>query len=156
MSTDVAIISGANFSGEPKKQGRVSLESDGDVMRGGIERHGVNYLSVEARLTEDVPVNGLRPAIVFISSLCIRRRPRPGVRSGSASRISRTKVGCSGVGGKVVFKPSHHDPLTELEIVELRGAIYMEGDVVARRSGSARSAKKFCRMRFRISMIRAL
>jgi len=36
----------------------VHLESDGDVMRGGIERHGVNYLSVEARLTEDIPVNG--------------------------------------------------------------------------------------------------
>src|ERR1700682_4119298 len=58
MSTDVAIIFGRELFGEPKKQGRVSLESDGDVMRGGIERHGVNYLSVEARLIEDVAVNG--------------------------------------------------------------------------------------------------
>jgi len=32
MSTDVAIIFGRELFGEPKKQGRVSLESDGDVM----------------------------------------------------------------------------------------------------------------------------
>jgi acetoacetate decarboxylase len=32
MSTDVAIIFGRELFGEPKKQGRVRLESDGDMM----------------------------------------------------------------------------------------------------------------------------
>ena len=44
----------------------------------------------------------------------------------------------------MIFKPSHHDPLTEIEIVELRGAIYMEGDVYAKakRIGTV-EAKRF-------------
>src|SRR5437870_13596501 len=38
MSTDVAIIFGRELFGEPKKQAKVRLESDGDVTRGTISR----------------------------------------------------------------------------------------------------------------------
>ena len=38
MSTDVAIIFGRELFGEPKKQARVKLHSDGNAMRGTIER----------------------------------------------------------------------------------------------------------------------
>ena len=40
MSTDVAIIFGRELFGEPKKQARVQLKSDGDVMRASVERFG--------------------------------------------------------------------------------------------------------------------
>jgi acetoacetate decarboxylase len=146
MSTDVAIIFGRELFGEPKKQGRVHLESDGDVMRGGIERHGVNYLSVEARLTEDVPVNGPATSdrfhFMFMHSADGRGLEFDPVIV-HAHFETKVRVLRRGA-GKVIFKPSHHDPLTELEIVELRGAIYMEGDVYAKakRIGTV-EAKKF-------------
>ena len=46
--------------------------------------------------------------------------------------------------GKVTFKPSHHDPLSDLKILELRSAVYSEGDVYAqaRRIGTM-DAKSF-------------
>ena len=146
MSTDVVIIFGRELFGEPKKQGRVSLESDGDVMRGGIERHGVNYLSVEARLVEDVPVSG--PALSdrfhfkFMHSADGRGLEFDPVivHAHFETKVRALKRGP----GKVVFKASHHDPITEIEIVELRGAIYMEGDVYAKakRVGTV-EAKRF-------------
>ena len=58
MSTDVAIIFGRELFGEPKKQGRVQLKSDGDVVRGTVERFGIPYMSLEGRFTENVPITG--------------------------------------------------------------------------------------------------
>src|SRR5262249_4403335 len=58
MSTDAAIIFGRELYGEPKKQARVQLRSDGDVMRASVERFGIEYMSLEARLIDEVPVRG--------------------------------------------------------------------------------------------------
>ena len=58
MSTDVAIIFGRELFGEPKKQGRVQLKSDVDVVRGTVERFGIPYIQLEGRFTENVPVTG--------------------------------------------------------------------------------------------------
>ncbi len=133
MSTDVAIIFGRELFGEPKKQGRVSLKSDGDVMRGVIERFGVDYLAVEARLTEDVPVTGLALGDRFHFKFlhCADGRGLEFdpiiVHAHFETKVRVMRRGA----GKVVFKPSHHDPLAELEILEFKGAMYMEGDVYA-------------------------
>ena len=49
--------------GEPKKLARVVLEMEGDRMRGSLTRHGVTVIEMEARLTQDRPVEpGLRPS----------------------------------------------------------------------------------------------
>jgi len=146
MSTDVAIIFGRELFGEPKKQGRVQLESDGDVVRGSVERHGIPYLSVEARLTEDVPISG--PALSdrfhfkFMHSADGRGLEFDPVivHAHFESKLRALKRG----EGKVIFKASHHDPLTELEILEFRGAVYMEGDIYAnaKRIGTV-DAKRF-------------
>jgi acetoacetate decarboxylase len=124
----------------------VRLESDGDVMRGAIERHGIDYLAVEARLVEDVPMSG--PAMSdrfhfkFMHSAdgCGLEFDPVIVHAHFETKLRALRRGA----GKVVFKPSHHDPITELEIVELRGAIYMEGDVYAkaRKIGTV-EAKRF-------------
>lgn len=58
MSTDVAIIFGRELYGEPKKQARVQLRSDGDIVRASVERFGIPYMALEARLTDDVPIPG--------------------------------------------------------------------------------------------------
>ena len=146
MSTDVAIIFGRELFGEPKKQGRVRLESDGDVVRGSVERHGIPFLSVEARLTDDEPING--PALSdrfhfkFMHSADGRGLEFDPVivHAHFETKLRVLKRG----EGKVIFKASHHDPLTELEILEFRGAVYMEGDIYAnaKRIGTV-DAKRF-------------
>jgi acetoacetate decarboxylase len=146
MSTDVAIIFGRELFGEPKKQGRVRLESDGDVMRGVVNRHGVDFLIVEARLTEELkisgPATGDRFHFKFMHSADGRGLEFDPiiVHAHFETTVHVAKRGQ----GKVIFKPSHHDPLTELEILEYRGATYSEGDVYAqaKRIGTV-AAKSF-------------
>lgn len=145
MSTDAAIIFGRELYGEPKKQARVQLKSEGDVVRASVERFGITYMSLEGRLTENLPIHGptytdrfhfkfmhaanaqgleFAPILVhvhFTQHVQVHRR-------GS---------------GKVIFKPSHHDPLSEIEVVELRGASYFEGNIhaEARRLATVEAAR---------------
>jgi acetoacetate decarboxylase len=134
MSTDVAIIFGRELYGEPKKQGVVRLETDGGVIRGTIERMGVPYLSVEARLTETVPVGGPsatdRFHFKFMHSAAGRGLEFDPilvhVHFTNTLRLIRRGE------GRVIFKRSHHDPLSEIEVVTPLGAIYTEGDFIAR------------------------
>lgn len=133
MSTDVAIIFGRELFGEPKKQGRVRLESDGDVVRGTIERFGVPYIQLEARMTENVPITG--PA--FSDRFHFKFMHAANGRGLEFDPIlvhahfrNELKVARRGQ-GRVIFKSTHHDPLGEIEIVELKGASYSEGDVYA-------------------------
>jgi acetoacetate decarboxylase len=145
MSTDVAIIFGRELFGEPKKQARVKLESDGDVTRGVVERFGIDYLTVEARLTEDLPITG--PALgdrfhfKFLHSADGRGLEFDPiiVHAHFETKLRVVRRGA----GKVVFKPSHHDPLAELEMLEFRGAVYSEGDTYARakRIGTVEAAR---------------
>jgi acetoacetate decarboxylase len=145
MSTDVAIIFGRELFGEPKKQARVSLTSDGDVMRGVVERFGIDYLTVEARLTEDVPITG--PALgdrfhfKFFHSADGRGLEFDPiiVHAHFETQLRVVRRGA----GRVIFKPSHHDPLAELEMLEFRGAVYSEGDTYARakRIGTVEAAR---------------
>ena len=98
MSTDVAIIFGRELYGEPKKQARVQLKSDGDVVRASVERFGTAYMSLEARLTENVPIDGPTYADRFHFKSYIRgQRPRGwnSTLSWSTHTSSRT-CGCIG------------------------------------------------------------
>jgi acetoacetate decarboxylase len=146
MSTDVAIIFGRELFGEPKKQARVRLESDGDVTRGIVERHGIPFFSVEARLTENLPVNGPAQSDRFHFKFMHAADGR-GLEFDPVivhAHFETTVRAMRRGEGKVIFKPSHHDPLSELEILEFRGAVYMEGDVYAnaKRVGTV-DAKRF-------------
>ncbi|MBV8139036.1 MAG: acetoacetate decarboxylase family protein [Deltaproteobacteria bacterium] len=146
MSTDVAIIFGRELFGEPKKQGKVRLESDGDVTRGVVERYGIPYLLVEARLTENLPIEGPATSDRFHFKFMHSADGRGLefdpiiVHAHFETQLRVVKRGP----GKAAFKPSHHDPLSDLEIVEFRGAVYSEGDVYAhaRRIGTV-DAKSF-------------
>jgi acetoacetate decarboxylase len=133
MSTDVAIIFGRELFGEPKKQARVRLESDGDVVRGTLERFGIQYIQLEARLTENVPINGPTRSGRFHFKFTHAANGR-GLEFDPivilAQFRNEAKVIRRGT-GKVTFKASHHDPLNEIEIVELRGASYLQGDIYA-------------------------
>ena len=133
MSTDVAIIFGRELFGEPKKLARLQLENDGDVVRATAERFGITYMSLEARLTNDVPIKGPTYADRFHFKI-MHAASGQGLEFDPilihAHFTQHVRVHRRGP-GKVVFKPSHHDPLGEIEVVKVRGATYFEGDIHA-------------------------
>ena len=133
MSTDMAIIFGRELFGEPKKQARVQLGSDGDVMRASVERFGIKYMSLEARLTDNVPIHGPTYADRFHFKF-MHAANGQGLEFDPilvhAHFTQHVRVHRRGP-GEVIFKPSRHDPLGEIEVVKMRGATYFEGDIHA-------------------------
>jgi acetoacetate decarboxylase len=145
MSTDVAIIFGRELYGEPKKQARVEFNSDGDVVRASVSRFGVPYMALEARLTDKVPIDGPTHADRFhfkfmhaANGAGLEFDPIL-VHAHFTQHVRTHRRGA----GKVIFRPSHHDPLAEIEVVELRGATYFEGDIhaEARRLATVEAAR---------------
>ena len=118
--------------GEPKKLAQVVLELEGDRMRGSLTRHGVTVIEMEAHLTQDRPVEpGLRPGTGGNFNFKFALKPDasgfewgPMLIRGSGG-IGETLVAKSGE-GTLQFADSPHDPLTDLEIVNVRGASYSE------------------------------
>jgi acetoacetate decarboxylase len=146
MSTDVAIIFGRELFGEPKKQGRVRLESDGDVVRGIVERFGIPYIQLEGRFTENVPISGPSFSDRFHFKFMHAANGR-GLEFDPiivhAHFRNEAKVMKRGQ-GKVTLKATPHDPLSEIEVVELKGANYIEGDIYAEAKAIGTvSAEKF-------------
>ncbi len=133
MSTDVAIIFGRELFGEPKKQGRVQLKSDGDVVRGTVERFGIPYIQLEGRFSENVPING--PTFTDRFHFKFMHAANGNglefdpiiVHAHFRNEFTVMKRGT----GKVTLKATPHDALPEIEIVELIGATYSEGDIFA-------------------------
>jgi acetoacetate decarboxylase len=134
MSTDVAIIFGRELFGEPKKQARVSLASVGPEVRGTVERRGVPYIIVEATVNERVTIDGPAQSDRFHFKFMHAADGR-GLEFDPiivhAHFDTKVRVIRRGA-GRVILKPSHHDPISQIEIVEYRGAVYMEGDVYAK------------------------
>ena len=132
MSTDVALIFGRELFGEPKKQARVSLMLDGDTARGSVERYGVEYMSLEAKLSESES-----PQSAFVQRFHFKFMHAANGRGLEFDPILvmaefRTDFRVLRRGsGKVTFRPSRHDPVSEIEILEMREASYGEGDLYA-------------------------
>jgi acetoacetate decarboxylase len=134
MTTDVAIIFGRELFGEPKKQARVSLETKGSEVRGTVERRGVPYIVVEANVPETLAVTGPAQSDRFHFKFMHAADGRGLefdpiiVHAHFDTKLRTLRRGT----GKVILKASHHDPISQIEIVEYRGATYSEGDVYAK------------------------
>lgn len=134
MTTDVAIIFGRELFGEPKKQARVSLGNFGAEIRATIERRGVPYIAIEAALTERLQAQGPATSDRFHFKFMHAADGR-GLEFDPiivhAHFETKVRVLRRGT-GKVMLRQSHHDPLSQIEILEYRDATYMEGDIYAK------------------------
>lgn len=133
MTTDDAIIFGRELFGEPKKQARVEFKSDGDVIRASVERFGIHFMSLEARLTENVPIKGPIYADRFHFKF-MHAANGHGLEFDPIlvhAHFKQTMQVLRRGQGKVIFRPSHQDPVSEIEVVKLCGATYFEGDMYA-------------------------
>lgn len=133
MNTDAALLFGRDLFGEPKKLGRSALERDGSHVHGWVERGGVRLIEVNAELTTD-----LGPAQVERARFNVKATPSAngaGLEDDPVLTVADFKLDLSSVlegDGGVTLRGTVHDPLDELEIVSVRRATYVEGDMDTR------------------------
>ena len=139
MTTDHAIIVGRELFGEPKKQCTTGLSRGGERMSGWVERHGTRLIEIEASLSND-----LGPTETSGANFNIKAWPSctgVGLEDDAIITlaefdlelsVNREGSGTVRLGGTV------HDPLDEIDIVSVRRATYLEGDLRARARPLAR------------------
>jgi acetoacetate decarboxylase len=132
MDTDHAIIFGRDLFGEPKKQAATYLHRRDDLMHGYVERLGVRIIEIKAELPKD-----LGPAEVSGANFNVKALPACtgiGLEDDPVLTIAefdnRLSVRREGT-GELALRSTVHDPLSDLEIREIRGAGYIEGDLLS-------------------------
>jgi acetoacetate decarboxylase len=128
MNSDQAIIFGRDLFGEPKKQSVNSLHRSGNRMSGWVERGGVRLIELEADLTDD-----LGPAEGRGSNFNFKAQPAAdgsGLEDDAVLTVADFDLSLTtsreGV-GSVRLRGTVHDPLNEIQVVDVRRATYIEG-----------------------------
>ncbi len=145
MSTDRAIIFGRELFGEPKKQARVELSRSGCRMRGRIERYGIPVLEIDATLEGESPAGESESNAFhykFLPASDGRGLEFDPILVQATFRSVLTRI----EHGRATLRLGHtaHDPYAEVEILQIRGVTYSEGDIYA----SARSIATVSRETF--------
>ena len=132
MSTDAAIIFGRELFGEPKKQATTMLERKGNRLRGKCVRYGRPIISIDA--TMDSRENVTQGGFVNFHYKFLPSADGLGLQWDPALVMAtfETTVTLSEKGrARLVLGNTIHDPLGDIEIVEIVGASYVEGDIVS-------------------------
>jgi acetoacetate decarboxylase len=130
MSTDAAIVFGRELFGEPKKQATTTLERKGNTLRGSCVRYGQPIISIEA--TMDRKEKSSEGGFVNFHYKFLPKSDGQGLEWDPVLVMAsfRVQLSSSEKGkGKLTLGNTIHDPLNEIEIVELLDASYNEGDI---------------------------
>jgi acetoacetate decarboxylase len=143
MDSDRATIYGRDLYGEPKKLARSALHRSASRVTGHVERDGVRLLDLAGELEYD-----LGPSETERRGFNVKARPaadgsgleEDAIVTSVVNRDTR-RVHLTGPGA-VRLTGTAHDPVDELEVVEVLGASYVEGDAAAtnRRVGTIPAA----------------
>jgi acetoacetate decarboxylase len=141
VTDDMALIGGREVFGYPKKMAMISLERRKENVKGTTERHGIQFLEVEAKMTgkfndenfqammtEEMASN---PDAVVYNFKYFPSPERDGfdynprlIREVVTRKNDIMEMGEA----KITLTPSVHDPWSEVEIVRELGAIYTKGN----------------------------
>ena len=132
MDRDQPIIYGRELFGEPKKQATSRLHKSGTHMNARIDRYGAALIELEVELGEDegpstgAGINFNYKAIPATHGIGLEwDAALTCARFESIVRVHRAGRGLVRLGHGV------HDPLDEIPVVEVTGARYVEGDLLA-------------------------
>lgn len=133
MSTDAAIIYGREVLGEPKKHGETDIRRRGNRMSGWLAKDGVRLIEIEADLHTD-----LGPDQVTGANFNYKALPATdgnGLEHDAVLTLAEFDVDLwvnrEGT-GSLTLNGTPHDPFDEIEIVSVKRATYVEGDLIAR------------------------
>lgn len=133
MSTDTAVIYGRELYAEPKKLAAVTVEREGNRARATVSRHGVTYITLEADLSEPLAdgeseVNNFYFKYTIAADgggldhdpllVCVTTR----------STVRNALRGS----GAIRFAESVHDPVADIPVRRVLGAVWSEGATFTR------------------------
>jgi acetoacetate decarboxylase len=141
VTDDMALILGREVFGYPKKIGDIHFKRGGQTVEGWTERRGVRFLEVHAKLTgtfnDEAAQKMMIERMAANQDLVVynfKYFPAPGrdgfdynprlVKEVVEFRPTSMEMGEA----ELVFRPSEHDPWSEVEIVRVLGAVYTVGN----------------------------
>jgi acetoacetate decarboxylase len=122
MTTEQAVVGGRETFGEPKKLAEISLDRDGDKVRGHFTRMGTTFVEVTGTVTGEVEPSPDRTRTSFY----LKFLPSP---SGKGFDGEPMLVYCRreektrsmwNVDGEVILRDSRFDPVADFPVVKLR------------------------------------
>ncbi|KWX78382.1 hypothetical protein AML91_05420 [Paenibacillus jilunlii] len=135
ITSDIGMAMGREVCGLPKKMADISLNHAEGFMGGTISRHGIDFVSMEARIEDkfndsaageildeyygkDIPLYNIKYANAIDGSgfdlmpTLVTQRLVSDVKVYKAAEAA------------ITFQDSPHDPWSELEVVNMLGAVY--------------------------------
>lgn len=131
MNWDVPTIYGRDLFGEPKKLAESALMRRGDAFRGWIDRGGVRIMELQGEMSKDT-------GAFDVTGYNFNFKARPaadghGLEEDAILTRARFDVHATASlegDGSVVLRGTAHDPLDEIPVRSVRGASYMECDLI--------------------------
>jgi acetoacetate decarboxylase len=140
VTNDMAMAVGREEFGYPKKLANIEFKRSGDSVKGHVERHGLRFFEIQAKLTgkpdsEDFPsliASKEKDGGIFNYNFKYFPAPDEGVfdynpRLVEEKVILRPNVVKLGK-ADVTLSPSDYDPWSEVEVVRMLGAVYTVGN----------------------------
>jgi acetoacetate decarboxylase len=122
MTTEQAVVGGRETFGEPKKLGAVTLERDGDAVRGSFSRLGFTFVEVDGTIVGEEPPAPDRRRTDFYFKFLLDPSGK-GFDSDPwlvhCHREEKTRTAWK-VDGQVVLRESRFDPVIDLPVRKLR------------------------------------
>jgi len=122
MTTEQAVVGGRETFGEPKKLADISLDRDGDTIRGHFTRMGTTFVEITGRITGELEPTPQATRTSFY----IKLLPSPTGKGFDGDpmlvycrRDEKTKT-LWGVEGEVILRDSRFDPVADLPVRKLR------------------------------------
>lgn len=140
VSDDMAMVTGRESSGYPKKIGNITIQREGDLVTGSTTRRGATFMEVEARLTgngnvEDFPAfvdQYVKPnmPVYLIKNFPTLDGGLTEPHFHIVKQMIKTKRKSIELGEmNLRFTPNDLDPWAEVEIVKPLGAMYTVYDM---------------------------
>ncbi len=128
MSTTEAVTFGRELYGEPKKLAKIVFERQGEHVWGSAERNEIRYLSLRGRMEGGGPTGRHQASTFHFKYL-----PRPDgsgfdhppvlVHVATEVSVQAAERGK----GELVLRDSPHDPVADIPVTQVIGAVYTEG-----------------------------
>jgi acetoacetate decarboxylase len=122
MTTEQAVIGGRETFGEPKKLAEISLDRDGDNIRGHFTRMGTTFVEVTGTVTGEVEPSPDRTRTSFY----LKFLPSPSGKGFDGEpmlvycrRDEKTRTMWN-VDGEVILRESRFDPVADFPVLKLR------------------------------------
>ncbi len=133
MDNDASILFGREVFGEPKKQATSQLRRASGRAAAWVERYGQRILHLEAELDEETgPVDdkGINFNIKAMAATDGQGLESDAIVTAADFDVHFTATAAGR--GAVALRSNGHDPLDSIPLGEVRGAVWQEGDLLAR------------------------